>query len=805
MLGAVAERLKQSAILGYLAAGMLLGPHALNLVAGGEQVTLLAELGVALLLFSIGLEFPWSRLKRAGAALAGGGLQLALTIAVGAGIALALGEGGGEAFVLGAMLALSSTAYVLRILSRRAAIDSPHGRLSIGVLLAQDVAVVPLVLVASVVVEGESLGPALLSLGRLAGFALLLVVAMWVLFHVVAPRLLGTEVLRQNRELPLLLAITSGLGSAIAAHQLGISPAIGAFLAGMLLAESPFATQIRSDVSAMRTVLMTLFFGSIGMLGNPAWIAAHLPLVLGLVLGVVLLKSLLATAALRLVRSPGPSALAAGVCLAQVGEFSFVLAEMTRGSVLDDETFQLVVSVTIATLALTPYLISFGPWLAARLGAARGRREDAAAATAATGHVLVVGYGPTGEAVGRRLRDAGREVHVVDLNPRLVERAQAHGHVAHLGDATHPEVLEHAAVGAGARDRRDAARPRGGPRDAWSRCARSRRAPACSFAPATTCTGTRCRRRARRSSWTRRSRWAARCPISWSRPWSAPAPSRLARLTRYQPQRARLALEGADDVVGDPAGVEGAGLGADRLAVDRAARRGGRRRTRGGRRSAGRRAWDRGRRTRRARMRSAPGDRDVVVDRPTLPLAEGRGLGVAGQVAGSGRPAAGGSRPAGGWSRGRATRASCRRARRPRARCGCDGPSARGAGDAGSPRPTPAPFAARRAASRGSPAPRAPGPRRGPGGGCGRARVARPRSPYGSDHETTAPVQLHQDRNAGQTARRLPDYPAPPCAEVPGESPRPGEAGGPAGCDPEGLEQAAARIGDRRAPRDGGG
>ena len=446
VLGAVAERLKQSAILGYLAAGMLLGPHALNLVAGGQQVTLLAELGVALLLFSIGLEFPWSRLKRAGAALAGGGLQIAMTVGVGAGIALAMGEGGGEAFVLGAMLALSSTAYVLRILSRRAAIDSPHGRLSIGVLLAQDVAVVPLVLVASVVVEGESLGPALLSLGRLAGFALLLVVAMWLLFHVVAPRLLGTEVLRRNRELPLLLAITSGLGSAIAAHELGISPAIGAFLAGMLLAESPFATQIRSDVSAMRTVLMTLFFGSIGMLGNPSWIAAHLPLLLGLVLGVVLVKSLLATAALRLVRSPGPSALAAGIGLAQVGEFSFVLADMTRGSVLDEETFQVVVSVTIATLALTPYLVTFGPWLAARLGAARGARKDVTTATPAAMHVLVVGYGPTGEAVGRRLRDAGREVHVVDLNRRLVERAQAHGHVAHLGDATHPEVLEHAAV-----------------------------------------------------------------------------------------------------------------------------------------------------------------------------------------------------------------------------------------------------------------------------------------------------------------------------------------------------------------------
>lgn len=445
VLGALAERLKQSAILGYLAAGMLLGPHALHLVRSLQEVVVLAELGVALLLFSIGLEFPWSRLKRSGAALAGGGLQILLTVLVGGAIAFLLGEGAGESFVIGAMLALSSTAYVLRILSRRAAIDSPHGRLSIGVLLAQDVAVVPLVLIASVVVEGGALGAALISLGKLVGFALLLVGGLWVLFHLVAPRLLGTDVLRRNRELPLLLAIVSGLGSAIAAHELGISPAIGAFLAGMLLAESPFATQVRSDVSGLRTVLMTLFFGSIGMLGDPAWIGSHLPIVLGLVMGVLLLKSGLTTVALRLVRSPGPASLAAGIGLAQVGEFSFVLAGMTRGSVLDEETFQLVVSVTIATLALTPYLLTFGPWLAARLGAARAS-SDALSPMPAAGHIIVVGYGPTGEAVGRRLHGAGFDVHVVDLNHRLVEQARAHGLTGHLGDATHPEVLEHAGV-----------------------------------------------------------------------------------------------------------------------------------------------------------------------------------------------------------------------------------------------------------------------------------------------------------------------------------------------------------------------
>lgn len=448
VLGAIAERLKQSAILGYLVAGTLLGPYGFHWVKSLDEVTLLAELGVAMLLFSIGLEFPWGRLKRSGSALVAGSLQVLLTLLAGAGLALLLGLTSAGAFAAGAMLALSSTAYVLRVLTNRAALDSPHGRLSIGVLLAQDAAVVPLVLVTSVMLEGESVGPALFSLGRLIGLSLLMVAGFRILFHHVAPRLLGSEVLQRNRELPLLLAITSGLGSAIAAHGLGISPAIGAFLAGVMLAGSPFATQVRADVSALRMVLMTLFFGSIGMMGDPAWALAHLPIVVGLVTGVIFLKTLLTTAALRITGSPLPYALAAGICLAQVGEFSFVLAEMTRGTILDDTAFQLVISVTIATLALTPYLASLGPWLGTRLIGVARARPPATTDAPAEGHVIIIGYGPTGEAVGRQLKDAGFEIRVVDLNPRLVARARGHGLEAELGDATHPDVLEHAGVAA---------------------------------------------------------------------------------------------------------------------------------------------------------------------------------------------------------------------------------------------------------------------------------------------------------------------------------------------------------------------
>jgi len=451
LLGALAERLRQSAILGYLLAGMLLGPHGVHLVSRTANVALLAELGVALLLFSIGLEFSWSRLKRAGgSALAGGGLQVALTILMALLVALLAGLDLRVAFVLGAALALSSTAYVLRILANRAQLDSEQGRLSIGVLLVQDLAVVPLVLVVSVLRCGEGTGAALFALARLVGFAVLMVVGFLVLFHFLVPRLLGTEVLRRNRELPLLLATVSGLGSAMAAHALGLSPAIGAFLAGMLLAGAPFATQVRADVSALRTLLMTLFFGSIGMFGDPAAIASNLGTVVLVVGCVLVVKSGVVFLALRAFGNPPRASLAAGFSLAQIGEFSFVLAGMAHGTLLGDRLFQVVVSVTIVTLFATPYLMKAAPALADRLlsflRSAPAQDSAAAGDDAPQGHVLVVGFGPTGQAVAAALHRRGDQVHVVDLNPRSIEEARRLGYHAHHGDGCHPDVLEHVAV-----------------------------------------------------------------------------------------------------------------------------------------------------------------------------------------------------------------------------------------------------------------------------------------------------------------------------------------------------------------------
>ena len=267
VLGTIAEHLKQNAILGYLVAGTLVGPNVLGLIASRNQVEVIAEIGVALLLFTVGLEISIKRLFRMGPIAFLGGL-LQVTITMGAVFVLSMGLGLDikAAVCLGAMLALSSTACVIRLLVDDAAIDAVYGRNTLGILLMQDIAVMPLVLTVTILSGsgdgGDSNAFWMLSQSLLYGA--LMVGGFWVLMNHVVPHLLNIRLWAKNRELPILMAVVLAVGSAVIAHKLGLSAAMGAFIAGILLAESPFATQVRADVGALRTVLVTLFFASIG-------------------------------------------------------------------------------------------------------------------------------------------------------------------------------------------------------------------------------------------------------------------------------------------------------------------------------------------------------------------------------------------------------------------------------------------------------------------------------------------------------------------------------------------------------------
>lgn len=455
VLGVICERLKQSPILGYLAAGTLLGPNALQFIKSGEEVASLAELGVALLLFSIGLEFSWGRLRRLGvAALGGGTAQVLVTLGIGTAGAMLFGMPARSAIAVGAIIALSSTACVLRLLASRAEIESIHGRHALGILLVQDVAVVPLVLLVSVLGGEGTIGEiSLVALKTLAG-AVGFVALLYALFVWLVPRVLHFDSVRSNRDLPILLAIVTGLGAAWGSHQFGLSPALGAFVAGMLLAASPFATQIRGDIASVRTLLVTLFFSSIGMLGDPMWFIQNLPPVLLLVVAIVAGKAIIIGVILRLFRLPYAGALATGLCLGQVGEFSFVLAAAGRGTLIDDELFTLVISATITTLFLTPYLVALAPRVSVAIVNAlqrarllpQGGQSDEIRELDTGPRYIIIGFGPAGEVVGQALERYADRVHVIDLNPAMLLRARQLGLAGHIGDATHADVLAHAGI-----------------------------------------------------------------------------------------------------------------------------------------------------------------------------------------------------------------------------------------------------------------------------------------------------------------------------------------------------------------------
>lgn len=453
--GVVFERLGQSAELGYLLAGLVLGPHALGMASGQEgAVASLAELGVALLLFAIGLEFSLRRLWRLGrVGLLGGTVQVCVTVAVAATIASLFGLRAQAAIGIGAIIAFSSTACVLRVLTDRGQIDSVHGRNSLGILLLQDIAVIPLVLVISMLDRGAvSVPDLLLGMAKSAGLFVAMTVGFWVIANHILPRVLSTSALLGSRELLILLAALISLGSAWTAHQLGISPALGAFVAGMVMAESPYAMQARADIGPLRTVFVTLFFVSIGMLGNPLWIAENAVAVLvagSLVIGG---KIVLVTAIIRAFRHPWPEAVATAVCLAQIGEFSFIVAQQVfqrpGASELDHWLFNLAVSVSIVSLLLTPYLVRLAPILG-RLFTPRGGKHQTAehqtgAGTAHSGPgVLVVGYGVAGQQLVEPLIRHQVPLTIVDFQQANVQLARYRGFAATVGDARNRELLEH--------------------------------------------------------------------------------------------------------------------------------------------------------------------------------------------------------------------------------------------------------------------------------------------------------------------------------------------------------------------------
>ena len=449
-------RIRVPAIVGFLLTGVLAGPYGLRLVEAVHEVEILAEFGVVLLLFTIGLEFSFNRLLQIKkSVLLGGTLQVGLTILAVFSAYYGLGRSVSESVFMGFLFSLSSTAIVLKILQEGADVDSPHGRTALGILIFQDIVIVPMMLFTPLL-AGAADDPvkSLLILGGKAAVIILLVIvsAKWVV-----PRLLLQIARTRSAELFLLSIVVLCLTVAWLTHRAGLSLSLGAFLAGLIISESEYSHEAFGKIIPFRDVFTSFFFVSIGMLLDIRVLFAD-PAFLGwMVLGIFSAKAFIVGITTLVLGYPLRTAILAGVALAQVGEFSFILSKsgIVHG-LLKGPAYQQFLAVSVLTMAATPFLIALAPRLVdlcLRLPLPRRIKlglyaQPSSAVTSVKDHLLIVGFGVNGRNLSRAARAANVPYMIVEMNPDTVRTEKTKGEPIIYGDATQEAVLQHVNIGA---------------------------------------------------------------------------------------------------------------------------------------------------------------------------------------------------------------------------------------------------------------------------------------------------------------------------------------------------------------------
>ena len=437
------RRLGLPPIASFVMTGILIGPSGLRLVQSIESVNVAAEIGVVLLLFTVGMEVSLSRLLQTSLriyVLAAG--QIVVTALAGFAAAQLLGLAPGAAVVVGLVLSVSSSAIVLKGLSDRGELESPLGRVVVTICLVQDFAVVPMLLIIGFLGAGTADWSATArDVMRVAALGGVLYLAARFVLPPVMRRLLAIN----TSEVVLLLTILILLGTAWLTAWAGLSLAIGAFAAGLILSETEYYPQIYAEVAPFRTLFSSLFFVSVGMLLDLGFVMAHPLPVLGVAVGVLVVKTLVVLGVSLPLGTGLRVGLQAGFYVAQIGELSFLLmaAAMSRG-LMDEAEFQYLIAATSLTLAVTPLIMQFAPRIVWRaIGRGSGAESSAPPSARPKPAVLIVGYGINGHNVARVLREAGIYHEVLDTNPETVRRARAESMIIHYGDVTRPEVLRH--------------------------------------------------------------------------------------------------------------------------------------------------------------------------------------------------------------------------------------------------------------------------------------------------------------------------------------------------------------------------
>jgi CPA2 family monovalent cation:H+ antiporter-2 len=437
-------RLKMPAIVGFLATGILVGPNALKLIGDPHQVDVLSELGVVLLLFTIGLEFPaQSLLKIKRLVLLGGSLQMAFCLALAWPLCYLAGMAWNTSLVFALLFSLSSTAIVLKLFQERGEMGSAHGRGAFAILIFQDLAVVPMVLILPFL-AGQSGGQPILSiLLKVLGIAAIIpLMAVWLV-----PILMRKVASTKSNELFMFTVALVCLGTAFLTAEAGLSLALGAFLAGLVIAGSPYAYQAISSVMPMRDVFTSLFFVSIGLRMDIGHLYTHPLTTIALASGVMLLNLVGTALAMKVLGLSSRVALMVGFSLCQVGEFSFVLSKSGGElGLLSPEQLTMFLNVAVLTMAMTPPAIALGRLISHRLPEKPRESSAPQEERGISGHAVVVGFGVAGQAVARACHLTGKKYQVIDMNPRSVQAFKKEGVPIIFGDAVNEHVQEHVGI-----------------------------------------------------------------------------------------------------------------------------------------------------------------------------------------------------------------------------------------------------------------------------------------------------------------------------------------------------------------------
>jgi CPA2 family monovalent cation:H+ antiporter-2 len=452
------HRLHVPAIVGYLMTGILAGPHGLGLIGGVHEVEVLAEIGVVLLLFTIGIEFSLKgllQIKRL--VLIGGPLQVLLTLFAAFIMAKQFGQSFSESIFIGFLVSLSSTAIVLRLFQERAEIDSPHGRTSLGILIFQDIIIVPMLLFTPLLARStgnlvESL--LILSVKGIGIILFVIISARWVV-----PYLMYQIARTRSHELFLLSIVALCLAVAWLTSRVGLSLALGAFLAGLIISESEYSGQALGNILPFRDVFTSFFFISIGMLLDVGFLLQRPEIIAAIALCVLSLKAIIAGSTTVLLGFPLRTTILVGLALSQIGEFSFILSKTgVECGLLTANNYQLFLAVSVLTMAATPFILALAPRVADLAlqvplpGRVKAGLYFVPVITSADtkinrkDHLIIVGFGLNGKNVARSARAAGIPYVTIEMNPETVRVEKSKGEPIYFGDATQEAVLEHSRI-----------------------------------------------------------------------------------------------------------------------------------------------------------------------------------------------------------------------------------------------------------------------------------------------------------------------------------------------------------------------